>query len=113
MCHLTDNEQDFLPGCDLGGRPEGDSGDGGEEDVAEVGGQGLEGQEEQGEEVPGLQRRLLHDWDNVTNTVQYVLVYKFKIMASLSPHPLAILNRVYCILLIQKWAFCEVKEIVL
>ena len=51
----------FIPGCDLRGRPEGDSGDGGEEDVAEVGGQGLERQEEQGEEVPRLQRRLLHD----------------------------------------------------
>ena len=57
----------FIPGCDLRGRPEGDCGDGGEEDVAEVGGQGLERQEEQGEEVPRLQRRLLHDRDNVTS----------------------------------------------
>ena len=46
MFHLKYNEQDFIPGCDLCGRPEGDSGDGGEEDVAEVGGQSLEGQEE-------------------------------------------------------------------
>ena len=67
LCHLTDNVQDFIPGCDLCGRPEGDCGDGGKEDVAEVGGQGLEGQEEQGEEVPRLQRRLLHDRDNVTS----------------------------------------------
>ena len=35
--------------------------------MAEVGGQGLERQEEQGEEVPRLQRRLLHDRDNVTS----------------------------------------------
>ena len=61
MWDLTDNEQDSIPGCDLRGRPKGDSGDGGEENVAEVGGQGLEGQEEEGEEVPRLQRRLLHD----------------------------------------------------
>ena len=74
MCHLTDNEQDFLPGCDLCGRPEGDCGDGGEENVAEVGGQGLERQEEQGEEVPRLQRRLLHDRDNVTSKDSHKLV---------------------------------------
>ena len=48
--------------------------------------------------------------ETMTNTAQYVWVYKFKIMASLSPHPLAIFKRVYCILLIQKWAFCEIKK---
>ena len=57
---LTLTDEPAVPRCNLCDRPESDSGDGGEKEVAEVEDDGLEGEEVEGEEVPRLQRRLLH-----------------------------------------------------